>query len=227
MAQRQSPQDDEEGPATPFSDPTAVGARLRAKREQQGLSVRALARRLEVSASLVSQIETGKARPSVKTLYAIVSELGVSLDEIFAPNAAAASLSRPPTSSERTIPTFGDEATPATTSPVQRAGSRRSIELESGVRWERLTTSHDPDIDFLYAVYAIGGSSSPAGKLVRHSGREFGLVLSGRLTVTVAFEQYTLNPGDSISFESTTPHRLSNDSDQEAHAIWVVYGRRG
>ena len=47
------------------------------------MSLRELARRLDVSPSLVSQIETGKIQPSVRTLYAIVSELGLSLDEIF------------------------------------------------------------------------------------------------------------------------------------------------
>src|ERR671911_272011 len=60
-----------------------VGQRLREAREQEGLSLRELARRLELSASALSQIETGKSRPSVKTLYAIVSELGISLDELF------------------------------------------------------------------------------------------------------------------------------------------------
>src|SRR5581483_10456782 len=61
-----------------------VGRRLRARREEHGLSLRELARRLGISPSAISQIETGKSRPSVSTLYAIVSELGMSLDELFA-----------------------------------------------------------------------------------------------------------------------------------------------
>ena len=65
--------------------PRPLGERLRKERDRLGLSLRELARRLEVSPSLVSQIETGKIQPSVRTLYAIVSELGVSLDELFAP----------------------------------------------------------------------------------------------------------------------------------------------
>jgi ribosome-binding protein aMBF1 (putative translation factor) len=60
-----------------------LGDRLREERSERGLSLRELARRLDVSASLVSQIETGKIQPSVRTLYAMVSELGVSLDELF------------------------------------------------------------------------------------------------------------------------------------------------
>ena len=75
-----------------------LGTRLRVERERRGLSLRELARRLEVSPSLVSQIETGKTQPSVRTLYAIVTELGVSLDELFAPaggDGAPAAVPRP------------------------------------------------------------------------------------------------------------------------------------
>jgi transcriptional regulator with XRE-family HTH domain len=198
-----------------------LGERLRAERDRLGLSLRELARRLEVSPSLVSQIETGKINPSVRTLYAMVSELGVSLDELFlaepepmhSTHARGARVGR------------SDDGTETGQGRVQRADSRRTIELESGVRWELLTNSNDRDVDFLHAIYEVGGASSSDGKLVRHSGREFGLVLSGTLSVTVGFEEHTLGPGDSISFESSIPHLLHNDGDEVAHAIWVVLGR--
>src|ERR1700760_1453441 len=69
-----------------------VGEGLRKHREEAGMSLRALAREVGVSPSLISQIEHGKATPSVATLYAIVSELGISLDELFfdQPRGAAA-----------------------------------------------------------------------------------------------------------------------------------------
>src|ERR687892_1103528 len=60
-----------------------IGSRLREERERVRISQRELARRLGVSASLISQIESGQSKPSVSTLYAIVTELGVSLDDIF------------------------------------------------------------------------------------------------------------------------------------------------
>ena len=59
-----------------------MGDRLRGARRARGWSLRTLAARLQVSPSLISQVETGRARPSVSTLYAIASELGVSLDEL-------------------------------------------------------------------------------------------------------------------------------------------------
>ncbi|HSK61814.1 MAG TPA: helix-turn-helix transcriptional regulator, partial [Actinomycetospora sp.] len=62
-----------------------VGARLREERLRLGISVRALARDLGVSASLVSQIETGKSQPSVSTLYAMTTALGISVEDVFSP----------------------------------------------------------------------------------------------------------------------------------------------
>ena len=59
-----------------------IGEQLRARRQELGLSLRQLAERLGVSASLISQIERGRANPSVSTLYQIVGELDISLDEL-------------------------------------------------------------------------------------------------------------------------------------------------
>ena len=207
--------------ATDRRSSATLGARLREERDRLGLSLRELARRLDVSPSLVSQIETGKTQPSVRTLYAIVSELGVSLDEVFEPSDGVAAPSR-------SLPrrAAGDRTGPGEDlGRVQRADDRRVIDLGSGVRWERLTTWNDRDVDFLYAIYEVGGSSSPDGSLMRHDGREFGVVISGSLGVTVGFEEYVLGPGDSISFNSTNPHRLHNDGDEVVNAIWIVIGR--
>lgn len=208
---------------------SSLGARLREERDRRGLTLRELARRLDVSPSLVSQIETGKTQPSVRTLYAIVSELGVSLDEVFAPSDEDPDgHSLPPTPR---IGRRGPSAGPGQTGPaeglgrVQRADERQLIDLGSGVRWERLTTWNDRDVDFLFTTYEAGGSSSADGSLMRHNGREFGIVLTGTLGVTVGFEEYVLGPGDSIAFDSSVPHRLHNDGDEVATAIWMVLGR--
>src|SRR3954451_14506007 len=71
-------------PAT--ASPTAMeglGARLKELRRQAGLSLRELARQAEVSPSLVSQIENGKSRPSVSTLYTFARPLNVPVDAVF------------------------------------------------------------------------------------------------------------------------------------------------
>src|SRR5436190_14337773 len=105
-----------------------IGGRLREERDRQGLSLRKLAGRLHISPSALSQIETGRSRPSVSTLYAIVSQLGISFDELFARHGGH--------SATRTL--HHPRAQPGEEQIVQRAVGRPVIELESGVRWERL-----------------------------------------------------------------------------------------
>lgn len=194
-----------------------LGDRLRQERSERGLSLRELARRLDVSPSLVSQIETGKIQPSVRTLYAIVSELGVSLDEVF--NTAPEQPDEPEVRIVRRAEASG-------AGHVQRHGDRAVVDLEAGVRWERLTARNEPGVEFLFTVYPPGSDSAPADALVRHTGREFGLVLEGRLGLTVGFEEYELEVGDSVFFDSTIPHRLHNDGDETVRAVWVVLGRQ-
>ena len=60
---------------------------------------------------------------------------------------------------------------------------------------------------------------------MRHGGKEYGYVTGGRLGVQVGFERYDLGPGDSISFDSSSPHRLWTIGDEPAEAIWVVVGQ--
>ncbi len=61
--------------------------------------------------------------------------------------------------------------------PVQRAASRSTIRLGSGVVWERLTTESIRNVDFLHVTYEVGGESSPADAFQRHTGQEWGYVL--------------------------------------------------
>jgi len=190
-----------------FDPGTGLGPRLREARDGRGLSVRELARRIGCSASLISQIERGTSVPSVGVLYSLATELDSSLDYlVFGTRSADAS---PPRS------TTGAGV-------VQRAGCRQLIDLASGVRWERLTPGSDETTDFLEVVYSPGGHSTDERRPMRHEGREYGVILSGRLTANVGFDSYELGPGDSVAFDSATPHEYLNKTDDYVHAIWVV-----
>jgi quercetin dioxygenase-like cupin family protein len=79
----------------------------------------------------------------------------------------------------------------------------------------------------LYVVYDVGGSSSSNETLMRHPGREYGYVISGKLGVQVGFERHELGPGDTIVFDSTQPHRLWNLGEEPVHGVWFVVGRDG
>jgi transcriptional regulator with XRE-family HTH domain len=204
---------------------SAMGDHLRAARRRRHLSLRELAGRLGLSPSLISQVETGRAKPSVSTLYAIANELDVSLDELLFNDASRAG--RTGDAALRVVSTEDASAPPVSASePVQRADDRKVIRLASGVVWERLTTDSVPGIDFLYVTYEVGGASSPEHEFQRHGGHEWGYVLSGKLGVTIGFEEHELGPGDSISIDSTVPHRLYNRGTVPVHGIWYVLGRR-
>ena len=196
-----------------------MGGRLRQARTARGISLRSMARQVGVSPSLISQVETGRATPSVNTLYALVHALGISLDELLFMDTPPAGT--PP---DGTVPPPLDQSLPH--EPVQRAGTRASIRLGSGVVWERLTTESLRDVDFLYVTYEVGGASSPTDAFQRHTGIEWGYLLSGSLRVSIGFEEFVLGPGDAITFDSAAPHRLSNDGPERAHAVWFVLGRR-
>ena len=101
-----------------------------------------------------------------------------------------------------------------------RAHERPAIDLESGVSWELLTAEADPNVDFLHVTYPPGACSSEG--LLHHAGHEYGLVLEGTLTVTVEGRDQVLEAGDSIHLDSSVPHRLRNDGDLPADAIWAV-----
>ena len=209
-----------------------LGHRLRAAREQKDIGLRELARRLGVSASLISQIETGKTEPSINTLFAIVSELELSVNEIvFEPREASRASSGKPESRAVDGPAARDrpsvsEAPAPPDSPVQRGTSRTSISLESGVTWERLTAQADHNVDFLLLRYPPGSESTPPHSLMRHNGTEYGYILRGRLQVSIGFDTYEIGPGDSIAFDCTQPHRFSTVGDEAVEAVWFVVGRR-
>ena len=200
-----------------FDPGTGLGPRLRLAREERQLSVRELARRIGCSASLISQIERGVSVPSVGVLYSLATELDSSLDHLL----FGADPRRP---SVMAAPSPEEQAGPVSAAPgiVQRAGCRNIIDLASGVRWERLTPGADAMTDFLEVIYAPGGHSTDERRPLRHDGHEYGLVISGMLQANVGFESYELGPGDSIAFDSSTPHEYLNKTGDPVHAIWVV-----
>jgi transcriptional regulator with XRE-family HTH domain len=194
-------------------DVSKVGGRLRAERERLGISLRELARRVGVSPSLVSQIELDRVNPSVSTLYALVTELGMTMSDVFGDSP----------SGEPVIRRLREEDESGL---AERPETRRVINLASGVRWERLTPQSDREVEFLYVVYPVGAASCPEDALMTHGGKEYGYVSSGTLGVRVGFDEYELGPGGSIAFDSSSPHRLWAIGEEPVHAVWVVIGRK-
>lgn len=219
-------------------DPVAgVGAQLRERRQASGMSLRQFAKTLGVSASFISQLENGKSQPSVATLYMICSALDVTVDELFAEAGAAGATPAPADSGVRTrVPRSEargvdgaladlNDVRPDYTSPVVGKTGRRRLVLESGVVWEQLSAVRETAVDFMFVRYDVGGSSTLDERLTRHTGIEYGYIISGELEITLQFDTFRVRAGEAISFDSTTPHRLHNVGRVPVEAIWFVHGR--
>lgn len=215
----------------------AFGEKLRAARERQEMSLRELAAKADMSASMLSQIETGRAYPSVRSIYSIAAALVLPVDYFFPDISNGSPPTTPPaqmTASDlREAQVNGvvdstelgfDESSAETQQPVVHSSARPTIELKGGVSWARLTVNAEEGAEFLEISYAPGATSGAS--MSHHEGREFGLVLEGELSVELGFERHALHAGDSIIFDSTTPHRLSNPCTAPMRALWVVLSPR-
>ena len=151
---------------------------------------------------MISQIEHGKASPSVATLRSVAEALRMSMHEVF-PELAA-----PPA--------------PPRTAGVTRPAERPSITLESGLRWERLTSNFDPDVEFVLIEYPPGVDTQGADEPMAHAGCEYGYVVSGVLAVAIGGVEHLLGRGMSISFEASVPHSSRAVGGEPAVAIWFT-----
>jgi transcriptional regulator with XRE-family HTH domain len=179
----------------------ALGERLRRLRTARGLGVRELARRVGVTPSLLSQVERGGVNPSVVTLFRLAEALDTTPDYFFGQ----------------------EKAEMAAEAPVVRRAERAGIRLSGGIVWERLTPTDEHDFEFMETVYPPGATS--AVDMQRHPGRDYGVILEGCLDIDVGFATYHLEAGDSIAFDASLPHRLTNPGPGIARTIWVVLER--
>lgn len=196
-----------------------IGSRLREAREASGSSLRSLASEIGVSPSLLSQIETGKTKPSVSTLYALVSKLNISTDSLLGRDDSAHQQDGIRTG-------FVPSRSPNETFKQQHATENPKLTMDNGVIWERLSTFDSQDVEALKVTYQPGASSSIEGHLMRHYGIEHMYLMSGELTLRLEFDSHEIKPGDSIAFDSQTPHLFTNNADVPAVGIWYIFGRK-
>jgi transcriptional regulator with XRE-family HTH domain len=195
-----------------------IGTRLRQRRIELGMTARELARRVDCSPSLISQVERGRAVPSVSTLWALVTALRISMDRLFDP--------APEGSADAgDSAAVADSAADSVTGPVLRRYARPRITLERGVVWERLTAAAEKDMEFLEVCYPVGQSVPEAEHAIQHTGQEYAVIIEGALSTQIGFEQYVLEEGDSLTFDSAIPHRFWNAGTVPARAIWVILNR--
>lgn len=162
--------------------PMDLGARLRFVRQRRNLSQRALAKRAGVTNSTVSLIESNATNPSVGALKRILDGIPMSLAEFFALEPAAETK-------------FFYRADELVEIGKGKISYRQVGESLFGRSLQLLKERYEP------------GADTGVVPLV-HEGEEGGIVLTGRLEVTVEGERRVLGPGDAYYFESRRPHRF-------------------
>ena len=161
-----------------------IGTRLKQARMQQGLSQRGLAKRAGVTNGLISQIEQNKISPSIASLKKILDVLSLSLADFFTsdePAGASYFYAR------KTLPDLG-------------SGDVAIYLVGSNVRHRAMSILHE--------VYAAGADTGP--QMLSHAGEEGGVVIKGKIEITVGETMRILGPGDAYYFESRLPHRFRN-----------------
>jgi len=194
--------------------------RLKEARVNAGLSLRDLAAQTDISPSQLSQIERGKSEPSVSSLFKLVAALGISLDELMGGEAIDGTVKPEEMSSTQ----LRAEASSAK-SPVIPTDTRARLVMNSGVVWERLLHQPIGGVEFLLVTYEAGGSSSTDGSLMTHNGYEFAYLISGQLKVSLGFETYLLSAGESLAFDSQSPHMFKNEGSVPAMGVWFILGK--
>lgn len=173
-----------------------LGKRIRNIRKSKGITLRDLAKMVDVTPSLLSQIENGKVSPSLSTLKKVLDSLGETLFSI-----------------------FQDRREEKEAMFVVRKDKRKKVVVSESLHYEILTTKNDSFIMFL--VYLEPGEGSGKDFYV-HRGLEAGLILQGKMEITVGNKIFVLEEGDSITYPSDTPHKWRNIGEKRAIGIWTV-----
>ncbi|MCQ4348606.1 cupin domain-containing protein [Pseudomonas stutzeri] len=172
-----------------------VGARLQAIRKLKGLSQRELAKRAGVTNSTISMIEKNSVSPSISSLKKVLGGIPMSLVEFFSMDLEE-----------------GNQ-----TQVVYK--SDELIDIGSGAVTMKLVGRMFPNrvMSFLDETYPPGADTGM--EMLNHEGEEAGVVVDGRLELTVGDEVYILGSGDSYYFRSDQPHRFRNPFDVPARLI--------
>jgi transcriptional regulator with XRE-family HTH domain len=174
-----------------------VGARLRAARQAGGLTLQQVAHKSGLTPSAISQIERGLSNPSVGTLKALADALGTSLGAL-----------------------FNSDRRETRRSILVHEGTRKVLSPAPGITCHLLTENLSGKIQFMLTVYAPGVSTGD--RLSSHEGEECALILGGTMELHLGRDTYILKEGDSIRFERSTPHRVTNIGGRPLRAIWAI-----
>ena len=178
--------------SVPAESVLSPGQRFRRLRQKRSLSLVQVARATGVSVGFLSALERGQMRASVATLTRIARYYRTNLLSFFDDSKK----------NSRLVP------------PAER----RVLETTKGVRMELLAWGNKAMEPHLFRIKPGSGSGEP----YTHEGEEFLHIIRGRFEIWIGNEEhYKLKPGDSLYFESSTPHRWRNPGSSESWLLWI------
>lgn len=180
-----------------------LGAEIRALRTVRGMSSTALAKTCGVSPSLISQVERGLTSPSLDVLWGIARALDVPIGTFFGEGEGETGGGLEAADDGVLAP-----ASDRPTAMVVRANQRKRLGLTPSLTFELLSPDLQHQIEFVRVEYGPG-EQGPAQPFV-HAGEEQLVVITGEITMSIAGDEYRLAAGDSITFDSGQPHRVTN-----------------
>ena len=182
-------------------DPAVIGARVKALREAEGLSLRDLAERSGVSAPMLSQVERGETSPTLTVAARIASGLDLRLSQLLRLDEQGA------------------------VTVVHAGERRRGGNARRGHRFEVLTSAQPGQRAELsrHTLGAGGSTGAPDDPPIHEPGsRETALVQDGRIVLVCDGRRYELGEGDTVTFDADLPHHFENPTTDDAAFLAVV-----
>ncbi len=175
----------------------SFGKEIRKVRKNKNLTLAEMAKKCGCSPSLLSQIETGALNPSLSTLKNICDALDMRISSLISNNNF---------NNNRTFSLMKEE-------------DRKTIITKGNVKFQLMSKGVNITFEYIRSEWPPGSSSG--SEAYTHEGEECALLLEGELEIEVNDTILTMKPGDTITIDSTAPHRVSNPGSKKAVALWV------
>lgn len=179
---------------TTASTLAAIGSRVRELRQARGMTLQALAAACDLSPSMLSLVERGRASPSIGSLVVVASALKVTMSDLIVGE---------PSADERLI---------------VRASEQQAVETAQHVVRRLLREDRLRGVSI--AINEYEPHTGSASKPVTHDGFEYGYIMEGTLTIEVDGVSHELERGDLIAYNSRRPHRFWNNGPRKVRTLW-------
>lgn len=176
-----------------------MGKRIKKKRESLGFQMKELSIKIGVTPSLISQIENGKAFPSIVTLMKVAEALQTTVGELIGENDNLVQ------------------------HPLLKSNERRFAKRNKNGASSHLLSYHNPSKQIEpYIIQFNKNSDSKEIMTSNFPGQEFCFALKGSFEATVNNKEYSIEEGDSFYFHSSRSHLFKNTSGKKAELLWII-----